>query len=206
MSGDFKLAQAGKQAKRQLQVSQIMELMKRGEWQSSMISQLAAEWGISEGSVRLRSAEASRNVRGAFEVDRDQIRAWALNNLKEIVPEARAAEQFSAAVAAVRETADIVGIKAPVQHEIKSVVASMTTDGLMLQLEELQRRAAAAIAAEKHADVELLEEPDEAPQKPAPVIPIGKNKVQHEIGCDMGEDCTCGAEPDPDDEDEDDDE
>jgi hypothetical protein len=154
-------------AQRDARLAVIVDMMRADTWEAKQAPILAKQWNLTEGTIRSLAGEASRVVRGAFAKEKAQIRAEVLQKLEDISDEAREIKDFAPAVAALREIKDIVGLSAPVRHEIQATVAAMTTEDLYKTLTEVQRRAKAAIAEKDADEVGLLGEGDE-PHGPDP--------------------------------------
>jgi hypothetical protein len=140
-------------------VQYIVGKMTEGSWNGNKESrEMAAEWRKPLGWVKQQAATAARVVRGAFLADKETIRKTVLTRLFRAASKAEQSRQFSAMVAALREVGEVTGIKAASKIELSGAIAQMSTDDLVRQMEELQKRTVLAIAEKAGDDAKLLGE------------------------------------------------
>lgn len=102
--------------------------MARGEWVTGVTGpELAKKWGVHEVTVGRDAGEASRAIRGLINVD--ELRPVLITTLQTILQRTMQTRDHSAAIAAARTLARIIGAEAPQRVEVAGSLSELLALG-----------------------------------------------------------------------------
>lgn len=94
---------------------EIVRAMVAGTWSRQAAEGYAVAWGVDAATVRGHAAEAARTLRAGSALNLDEMVVTVLGRLDRVYEAAMVAEDFKAAVAAVKTLAEVTGISAPLK-------------------------------------------------------------------------------------------
>lgn len=96
-------------------VQEITRAMVAGTWSRQAAEGYAVAWGVDAATVRGHAAEAARMLRAGSALNLDEMVVTILGRLDRVYEAAMVAEDFKAAVAAVKTLAEVTGVSAPLK-------------------------------------------------------------------------------------------
>jgi len=111
---------------REKKIAEIVRCMTQGVWGSAQAKHYCDVWHITPTHMRDYAAEASRILRFLISTDKDEIRLTIAASLQHVAHEAAKDRKWGAVVQAIHAQADLWGVNAPQQIDLRTELAELS--------------------------------------------------------------------------------
>jgi hypothetical protein len=122
---------------REKKIAEIVRCMTQGVWGPAQARTYCEIWHISPTHMRDYAAEASRILRFLISQDKDEIRLVIAASLQHVAHEAAKDRKWGAVVQAIHAQADLWGVNAPQQIDVRTELMELSDEELAKREAEL---------------------------------------------------------------------